>query len=85
MGVEAQLYYFFNLGARRGWVFKAMLRPKYPLGKTRYALYRRLGRPQGRSGRVREVSRPLGFDPRTVQPVANSYTDCASLKRLGEI
>ena len=39
-------------------------------GKTRYPLYRRLGRPQGRSGRVRKISPPPGFDPRTVQPVA---------------
>ena len=36
-------------------------------GKTRYPLYRRLGRPQGRSGRVRKISPPSGFVPRTVQ------------------
>jgi hypothetical protein len=41
-------------------------------------LYRRLGGPQGRSGQVRKISHPPGFDPRTVQPVASSYTDCAS-------
>ena len=29
-----------------------------PPGKTRYPLYRRLGRPQGRSGRVRKISPP---------------------------
>ena len=46
-----------------------------PPGKTRYPLYRRLGGPQGRSGRVREISLPPGFDPRTVQPVATRYTD----------
>jgi len=28
-------------------------------------LYRRLGGPQGRSGQVRKISPPLGFDPRT--------------------
>jgi hypothetical protein len=32
-----------------------------PPGKTRYPLYRRLGGPQGRSGRVRKISRPPGF------------------------
>ena len=37
-----------------------------PPGKTRYPLYRRLGGLQGRSGRVREISPPQGFDPRTV-------------------
>jgi hypothetical protein len=46
-----------------------------PPGKTRYPLYRRLGGPQGRSGRVRKIAPPppppLGIDPRTVQPVAS--------------
>jgi hypothetical protein len=37
---------------------------------TRYPLYRRLGEPHGRSGRVRKISPQPGFDPRTVQPVA---------------
>jgi hypothetical protein len=39
-----------------------------PLGKTRYPLNRRLGGPQGRSGRVRNLSLPPpppGIDPRT--------------------
>jgi hypothetical protein len=47
-----------------------------PGKETRYPLYRRLGGPQGRSGRVREISLPPpGLDPRTVQPVASRYTD----------
>jgi hypothetical protein len=48
-----------------------------PLGKTRYPFCRRLSGPQNRSGRVRKFSPPPGFDPRTVQPVASSYTDYA--------
>jgi hypothetical protein len=36
-----------------------------------------LGGPQGRSGQVRKISIPPGFDPRTVQPVASRYTDWA--------
>jgi hypothetical protein len=48
-----------------------------PPGKTRYTLYRRLGGPQGRSGLVRKISPPPGFDPRAVQPVASRYTDWA--------
>ena len=48
-----------------------------PPGKNRYPLYRRMGGPQARSGRVRKISPPLGFDPRTVQPVASRYTDWA--------
>jgi hypothetical protein len=39
-----------------------------PPGKTRYPLYRRLGGRQGRSGRVRKISPPLGFDPRPSSP-----------------
>jgi hypothetical protein len=43
-----------------------------PPAKTRYPLYRRLGGSQGRSGQVRKISPPPGFDPRTFQPVAQS-------------
>ena len=42
-----------------------------PPENTRYSLNRRLGR------RVRNISPQTGFDPRTVQPVASRYTDCA--------
>jgi hypothetical protein len=42
-----------------------------PLGRTRYPLYRRLCGFQGRSGRVREISLPPGFDPRTAQRVVS--------------
>jgi hypothetical protein len=48
-----------------------------PGKNTRYPLYRRLGGPQGRSGRVRKISPPPVLDPRTVQPVASRYTDYA--------
>ena len=56
-----------------GWVVNATPRPLYPPGKTRYPLCRRLGRPQARSGLLRKISPPPGFDPRTVQPVASRY------------
>jgi hypothetical protein len=46
-----------------------------PPGKAQYPLYRGLGRLQGRSGRLRKISSPPGFDPRTAQPVASRYTD----------
>jgi hypothetical protein len=49
-----------------------------PPGNTRYPFYRRLGGPQGRSGRVRKISPSPGFDPWTVQPVASRYTDRAT-------
>ena len=62
---------FLDHGTRRG--EGSISRPgRYlPPGKTRYPLYRRLGGPQGRSGQVRKISPPPGFDPRTVQPVAS--------------
>jgi len=37
--------------------------------ETWYPLYRRLGGPQGWSGWVQKNSPPLGFNPRTAQPV----------------
>jgi hypothetical protein len=76
-GVEVWLYSFFNLGARwGGW---STPRPcRFTPGKvTRYPLHTKLGGPQCRSGRVRKISPPPGFDPRTVQPVASRYTDYA--------
>jgi hypothetical protein len=48
-----------------------------PPGKTPYPLYTRPGGPQGRSGRMRKISPPPGFDPWTVQPVASRYTHWA--------
>ena len=59
------------------------LRPvALPQRMTRCPLYRRLGWPQGRSGRERKNSPPPGFDPRTAQPVASRYTDWAIYKFL---
>jgi hypothetical protein len=39
-----------------------------PEKEIRCPLYRRLGEPQGRSGRLRKISPPPVFDPRTVLP-----------------
>jgi hypothetical protein len=46
-----------------------------PEKEPRYPLYRRLCGPQGRSGQVRKVSLPPGYDPRTVHPVPSRSTD----------
>jgi hypothetical protein len=56
-----------------------------PPGKARYPLYRRLGGPQGRSGQVRKISPPPGFDPRTVQPIASRYTDSATGPTINDL
>jgi len=50
-----------------------------PPGKTRDPFYRRLGGPQGRSGRAENLV-PTGFRSRTVQPLVSPYTD--SIKTL---
>ena len=42
---------------------------------TRYPLYRRLGGLHSRSGRLRIISPPPEFDPRTARPLASHYTD----------
>jgi hypothetical protein len=44
----------------------------------RYPLCRRVGEPQDQSGRVQETLLLPGFDPPTVQAVANRYADCAT-------
>jgi hypothetical protein len=46
-----------------------------PTGMNRYTFCKKLSGPQDLSGRVRKNSPPLGFDTRTVQPVASCYTD----------
>ena len=48
-----------------------------PPGKTRYPLYRRVGVAQGRSGRVRKITPPPGFNSSTLQNVDSCYTDGA--------
>jgi hypothetical protein len=48
-----------------------------PPEKAQYPLYRRLGGPQGWSGRLRKILPQPGIDPRNVQPVASRYTDWA--------
>jgi hypothetical protein len=50
--------------------------PLYPQKDIRYPLYRRLGGPQGRSGKVHKISPPPWFEPWTVWPVFRRYTDC---------
>jgi hypothetical protein len=49
---------------------------RFTPGKYPVPICRRLGGPQDQSGRVRTIS-PPGFVPRTVQPIASRYTDCA--------
>ena len=77
-GVEVLLYPFMTTVLEGGEGSESRPGRSLPPGKTRYPLYRRLGGPQGRSGQVRKISPPPGFDLRTVQPVASHYTDWAT-------
>ena len=72
---------FHDQGTRRVWGVSITPQPLFTPGKTRCPLYRRLGGPQVRSGQLRKLSPPPGFDPRTIQPVASGYTDWDTLPK----
>jgi hypothetical protein len=55
-----------------GWVVNATFQPLYPRERDPVPIVQEAG-----SRRVRKISLPPGFDPRTVQPVASRYTDWA--------
>ena len=74
MGRRGIALLFLDHGTRRGDGLASRPDRSLPLGKTRYLFYRRLVGPQVRSGKVRKISPPPGFDSRTVQPVASRYT-----------
>jgi len=73
---------FHDRGTRRGWVVSSTSRPTLPPGKNWYSFYRRLGGPQGRSGRTENLV-PTGIRSRTVQPVVSRYTDWATRENGG--
>jgi len=58
--------HFHDRGTRRGWVVSSTPRAHFTLGKPRDPFYRRLGGPQGQSGRA-EYLVPTGIRSRTVQ------------------
>ena len=62
---------FHDHGTRRGERSAASPGRNLPHGKTQYPFYRRLGGPQGRSGRAENLV-PTGIRSRTVQSVAQS-------------
>jgi hypothetical protein len=55
-----------------------MPRPFFTPGKDPVPIVQEAGGSQGLSGQVQKISTPPGFDPWTVQPVANRYTDYAN-------
>jgi len=63
--------------SRWGWGVCRTPRPPLPPGNIRYPLYRKLGGPQGRSGRAENLV-PNGIRSRTIQPAVSRYTDWAT-------
>jgi len=59
---------FHDRGTRRGEWSAARPGQTLPPGKSRYPFYRRLGGPQGRSGRAENLVPPPRFDPGPSSP-----------------
>ena len=72
---------FHDRGTRRGWVVCSTPGPRFTPRKSRYPFCRRLGGPQGLSGRAENLV-PIGIRSRTVQPVISRYTDWATRPRI---
>ena len=72
---------FHGRGTRGGECWAARSGRTLPPGKTLYPIYRRLGGPQGRSGRAENLV-PTGIRSRTVQPVVSRYTVWATRHTL---
>jgi len=68
-----------------GWLLRPRPGRFTPGIETRYPFYGRVDGPQGRFGRVRKISTPPGFDPRTVQHEASRCTVRAIPARVKEI
>jgi hypothetical protein len=56
-----------------------------PRRGTRYLLHRSVGGSQDRSGRVRKISPPPGFENRTDHHVSSPYTDYAILAHASNL
>jgi hypothetical protein len=74
-GGIAQL--FLNLGTRRGCVVSITPRPPSPPGKDPVPIVEEAGWAPEPVWIGAENLAPPGLDPRTFQPVATRYTDCA--------
>ena len=62
------------MNAMFGLVLTVPTQPLYPCKRNPVpTVLVKLGRPKGRSGRVRKISPPPAFDPRTLQPTASRW------------
>ena len=74
---------FHDHGTRRGWGVSVTPRPLFTPRKDPVPIVQEAGWAPGPVGRMRKISPPPGFDPRTVQPLASRYTDWATRPILG--
>jgi hypothetical protein len=75
--VQVKFYFFFNLGARCGWVVNAAPRPLYPQQRDPVPIVQEAERaPRPVWTGAENLAPPPGVDPRTVQPVASRFTAC---------
>ena len=66
---------YHDHGTRRGWEISVTPRPLFTPGKDSVIIVQEAGWAPGPVWTGAENLAPPGFDPRTVQPVANRYTD----------
>jgi NADH:ubiquinone oxidoreductase subunit E len=59
--------------------------PLFTPRKDLVPILQEAGGPQGQSGQVQKISPPLGFNPRSVQPVASCYTDYATWPTIAAV
>jgi len=90
-GIRGIALLFLDQGTRRGEVSASRPGRSLTPGETRYPLYRGLGGPQGRSGEVRKISPPPGFDRRkssvakpTELPGLHDHSTCIEIKYLNK-
>jgi hypothetical protein len=72
-----ELYSFFNLRNKWGWVANATPRPLYLRERNPVTVVQEAGWDPWPVWTSADNLAPPGFDPRTVQPVASRYTDYA--------
>ena len=81
---SAQLYTSMTATVEGGEWSAARPSRTLPPRNTRYPFYRKLGGPQGRSGRAENLV-PTGIRSQTIQPVVSRYTDWANRVYLVKI
>ena len=79
---------FYDRGTRRRWVVSSTPQPYFTPGKDPVPIVQEAGWAPGPSGQAENLA-PPGFDPRTVQPVAQSlhrlsYRPTTKCKREGK-